>query len=243
MSQSFRRRPETPDIETASDAYARRFTGAVGAYFLEVQANSVLRLLKPWPHATVLDVGGGHCQLAVPLVESGFPVTVVGSSEACRTRLDSLLPERSFHFKQCNLLELPYENDSFDVVLAFRLLTHLANWQAVIGELCRVARQAVIVDYPDIRSMNAFSGLLFPAKKSIEGNTRPFVCFRTSEVLSEFSRRGFVSPVLYRQFAVPMVVHRLLGSAAVSRATEATVRFIGLTRCLGSPVIARVVPR
>ena len=52
----------TPDVETASDAYARRFGGPVGTYFLEQQTTAVARLLSK-PSAAgrrALDVGGGH---------------------------------------------------------------------------------------------------------------------------------------------------------------------------------------
>ena len=77
-----------PDIETASDDYARRFSGEVGAYFLDVQARTTLSLLEPWPGARVLDVGGGHGQVAIPLAENGFDVTVTGSSDECKVVAD-----------------------------------------------------------------------------------------------------------------------------------------------------------
>ena len=53
-----------PDVETASDDYAARFAGPVGAWMLQVQERAVLELIAPWPGASVLDVGGGHAQLA-----------------------------------------------------------------------------------------------------------------------------------------------------------------------------------
>ena len=36
------------DVETASEGYARRFAGPVGAWFLEIQARLTLELLAPW---------------------------------------------------------------------------------------------------------------------------------------------------------------------------------------------------
>jgi len=71
---------EDADVETSSDAYARRFAGPLGEYFLEVQSRLTLDLLAPWPGARVLDVGGGHGQTIGALVESGFDVTVLGSA-------------------------------------------------------------------------------------------------------------------------------------------------------------------
>ena len=54
---------ETPDIETASDAYAQRFTGEAGRYLLSEQEAAVRAVLADWRGETVLDVGGGHGQL------------------------------------------------------------------------------------------------------------------------------------------------------------------------------------
>ena len=75
------------DVETSSAAYARRFEGAVGRWFLDVQARVTLELLRPRAGTSVLDVGGGHAQLTGPLLAAGCQVTVYGSAEACRDRV------------------------------------------------------------------------------------------------------------------------------------------------------------
>jgi hypothetical protein len=125
------------------------------------------------------------------------------------------------------------------VVLAVRLLTHLEGWRAALAEMCRVARRAVIVDYPDTRSFNRLYGALFAWKKAVEGNTRTFRCFSPGEVIAECRRHGFSRPAVRRQFFVPMVVHRTLGKAGISRILEGVSGLLGLTRALGSPVILR----
>ena len=232
------------DVETSSEGYASRFAGPVGELFLDIQERAVLRLLEPWPGARVLDVGGGHAQLAPPLVRSGYRVTVAGSGEACRERLDRVLPEGAFEFQACDLLELPFPDRSFDVVLAFRLFAHVERWRKLAAELCRVADRAVIVDFPDARSFNALYGPLFAWKKKIEGNTRTFITFPPGGVGAELARHGFGRPKEIRQFFLPMVVHRALGralgSAVPSRVLEAVSSGLGLTRALGAPVILRV---
>lgn len=231
---------EPADIETSSEGYARRFAGEVGEYFLEVQTERLLGLLAAWPGARVLDVGGGHAQLAVPLAARGFEVTVAGSGEVCRHRLDRLLRPDSFAFQACDLLRLPFAERSFDVVVAFRLLAHMPRWRELLRELCRVADRAVIVDYPDVRGFNFFSGVFFPWKKALEGNTRPFLCFRPGEVIEELARQGFGRPVSRREFFLPMVAHRKLGRAGLTRAAERASAALGLTRAFGSPVVLRV---
>jgi SAM-dependent methyltransferase len=233
---------ETADIETSSDAYAARFFGPVGEYFLDVQTRHVLDLISPWPASPVLDVGGGHGQLALPLADKGFQVTIAGSSPVCEARLARSLAPGSYAFRVCDLLELPFAARSFDVVLAFRLLPHVARWQQLVAELCRVARHAVIVDYPDIRSVNVIGDRLLHVKKAVEeGNVRPFTCYSKGEILGAFGANGFGTPTFRPQFTVPMAVHRMLRSAGLSRAMEAAARGVGLTRRVGSPVIVRLL--
>jgi len=236
---SISRFSESADIETSSEEYARRFTGSAGKYFLETQSEITLDLLKGYSNTTVLDVGGGHAQLAAPLVEHGYRVVVTGSADVCRRKLDSALSSRSFEYLTCDMLNLPFDNDSFDVVIAFRLLPHVERWPKLISEMCRVSRDTIVFDYPDSRSFNFLYGLLFDTKKALERNTRPFRLFRRREVLEILNRNRFDEVVLKPQFFLPMVVHRLLRSGAFSRSSEFVFRQTGLTRLFGSPVILK----
>jgi ubiquinone/menaquinone biosynthesis C-methylase UbiE len=234
---------ENADIETSSDEYASRFVGEIGEYFLDVQKTITLGLLRTRPRVRVLDVGGGHAQIAVPLVHHGYRVTVVGSDDACGKRLEALLEEGSFEFHSCNILSLPFEDGAFDVVVAFRLLPHVTNWRKLISELCRVAGSDLILDYPDVMSFNFMSNVFFSAKKAIEGNTRPYRCFRRSVLLKEFDKHGFYQTGLKSEFFIPMVVHRAAGNSNFSKTLEFLSRALGLTRLFGSPVVLRVTRR
>jgi SAM-dependent methyltransferase len=233
--------PESADIETSSENYARRFAGRVGEYFLEIQSRAVLDLLTPWPGSRLLEVGGGHAQVAVPLVRHGYHLTVSGSDERCRARLDRLLPPGSFDFRCCDMLNLPFPDRHFEVVLAFRLLPHVERWSDLICEMCRVARTAVVLDYPEVRSFNAVQRPFFEWKKAIERDTRRFRCFRRRDLLSEFAHHGFGHPASRPEFLFPMVIHRAARSVVFSQCLEAPPRVLGLTRALGSPVVLRVV--
>ncbi len=230
---------ETADIETATDDYAARFSGAAGEYFLAKQAAITLDLLRHLPKARVLEVGGGHAQLAEPLVQNGFAVTVTGSADSCRTRLDQHLPPGSFTYMTCDSLSLPFADRSFDVVMAFRLLPHVSRWREIIAELCRVADKCVIVDYPDRRSTNILYHLLFAMKKKMEGNTRPFTLFSRAEIAAEMASNGFAQPHFKPEFLLPMVVHRKAGNKALSTVVENCCRLTGLTHLFGSPIIFR----
>ena len=230
---------EDADVETSSEAYARRFSGEVGGFFLSVQAQATLDLLRPFAPARVVDVGGGHGQLAGPLAVAGHYVMVVGSRESCRARVDSLVEGGQVRFQAADLLQLPFAARAFDVALAFRLLPHVSRWRELIAELCRVAAQAVVVDYPTLRSVNAVAGPLFGMKKRVEGDTRPFAVFADAEIEAAFAANGFRVATRRPQFAVPMALHRALGMAPLSRGIERVARAAGITARLGSPVIVR----
>lgn len=227
------------DVETSSAQYARRFAGPVGAWFLDVQARAVLELLAPWPRARVLDVGGGHAQLAGPLAEAGHAVTVLGSDASCAARLGGLPVE----FRMGDLLQPPFPERSFDAVLCFRLLPHVGPWRGLVDTLCRLAGQAVVVDYPTARSVNAVAGALFGLKKRVEKDTRAFAVFRDTEVEEAFATAGFDATARRAQFFLPMALHRALRLAPLSRALEAGARALGLARAFGSPVILRAERR
>jgi 2-polyprenyl-3-methyl-5-hydroxy-6-metoxy-1,4-benzoquinol methylase len=227
------------DVETSSEGYARRFAGPVGAFLLAVQERITLELLRPWPGATVLDVGGGHGQLTGALVEAGYRLTVHGSAEACRARVRPWVDAGRAAFSAGPLLALPHRDAGFEVALSYRLLPHVAAWPRLVGELTRVARRAVVVDYPTLRSVNAVSGALFALKKRVEGNTRPFAVFRDRELERTFAACGFRSTARRPEFLLPMALHRGLSLAPASRALEGAAAALGLTPLLGSPVIAR----
>ena len=229
---------ETADVETASDGYAARFAGPAGAWMLGVQERIVVHWLERRPGATVLDVGGGHGQLAGPLARAGFPVTVLGSAAVCGQRLQPEVAVGCVRFVVGDLVALPFADRSFDVAVSIRLLPHCAQWPRLIAELCRVARQTVIVDYPTGQSLNFMSAALFGAKKKIEKNTRPFILFRHRAVAAEFARQGFAAAARQGEFFLPMVLHRVLKCPSLSAALEGVCGALGLKKMLGSPVLA-----
>jgi hypothetical protein len=112
-----------------------------------------------------------------------------------------------------------------------------------VAALSRLSRQAVVVDYPTRRSVNAAADLFFGLKKGVEGNTRPFTVFSDGEVERAFASHGFLPTGRRPQFFLPMALHRGLRSARLARGLEGAASGLGLTRALGSPVILRLERR
>lgn len=234
---------ESPDIESSSEDYASRFAGRTGKWFLKIQGNATLRMLKPWPAAKILDLGGGHGQLAPFLTSDDYKLTVHGSSPVCIDRVNSLVADGKCSYVTSSLFALPFPDRSFDVVTAFRLMAHLANWRRLVEEMTRVARYAVLIDFPPSRSLNCLSPLLFNVKLKVEGNTRNFLILKKSDVISAFEDHHFGPAEKYAQYFLPMFVHRVLKMDFLSAALEKPFRWMGLTSLVGSPLIMKFVRR
>jgi SAM-dependent methyltransferase len=234
---------EDADVGTSSEGYARRFAGPVGRFFLERQAQATLDLLRPFPGASVLDVGGGHGQVTGPLVAAGHAVTVLGSDTSCEARVREWTATGRARFVAGDLLAPPIPDRSHDVVLSYRLLPHVHRWPELVAALSRLSRAVVLVDYPTRRSVNAAADLFFGLKKGVEGDTRPFSVFSDGEVERAFASHGFVRTGRRPQFFFPMALHRGLRSARLARGLEGAASGLGLTRALGSPVILRLERR
>jgi ubiquinone/menaquinone biosynthesis C-methylase UbiE len=232
--------PETADIETSTDRYATRFAGATGEWMLAVQERITLGFLRDTGARSVLDVGGGHGQLALPIVREGYEPTVLGSAPECVRRIADAVAAGRCRFVVGNVLALPFPDRAFDCAISFRLLTHCSDWPALIAELCRVSRHTVIVDYPTSTSLNVIAPMLFETKQRIESNVRHWTLFRHAQVTDAFARNGFRRDRKTNQFFLPMVLHRAMKRRAASVALEAACRATGLTALAGSPTIVRM---
>ena len=234
--------PETADIETASDGYARRFSGSIGAWMLSVQELFVLRCLSDHPGASVLDVGGGHAQLTEPLLAQGCRVTVLGSDDVCRERIATLVDAEKCTYVTGNVIALPFDDDSFDFAVSVRLLPHCERWPELLSEMARVSRHGVVVDYPVKSLLNRLAPWLFSLKKRLEGNTRTWISFGHADVEAALATSGLQVTQRHAQFFWPMVLHRKLKCVSVSRFLERIARLLGLTRACGSPIVLKASP-
>lgn len=231
----------TPDIETASQNYADRFRGPVGEWLLDVQRRYV-RTLVPQSAGRplrVLEVGGGHGQLTPTFLAAGHRVSVHASARSALGRVRALrtsYPDRLTFFVS-SLWELPCDNDTFDLVAGIRLLAHVEAWRRLLAEMVRVSRRWILIDYPPRSSANVLTPVLFGVKRAIEGNTRPYFCYRDRAVRDELHRLGITRIHTERQLALPMALHRALGRATLSRRLERVMEIVGMTRRYGSPTL------
>ena len=157
-------------------------------------------------------MGGGHGQVAGPLVAAGYAVTVLGSDPVCEARVREWTGSGRARFVAGRPTRRPGSpTASFDVVLSLRLLPHVRHVAGLVATLARLARLAVVVDYPTRRSVNAVSGLFFGLKRGVEGDTRPFTVFADREIETAFAAHGYSPTGRRPQFLAPMALYRAAG--------------------------------
>ncbi len=235
---------EDADVVTSSDEYARRFAGDVGRFFLDVQAAVTLSLLRDLPHARVLDVGGGHGQLAGPLLDAGHELTVLGSDPSCEARVRELHGGRARALRRGG----PPGAGPARPLLRRRARVSPAAARRALAGARRDARPARAArgdrGLPDAAQRQRRRRSAVRPEAGASSRTRgPSPSSATSRSERAFAASGFRRTARRPQFLFPMALHRATGSAALARGLESSARALGLTGLLGSPVIARFEPR
>jgi len=229
---------EFADLDPSTDRYAARFQGQAGEWLLSRQTHALRQLMDGNEAANILCVGGGHAQDVRPLLEDGHSVTVHASCD------EALGQAAKLHHPKLSLSvgplrTLPFDDQSFDIVSSFRIMAHIGNWPDYLAALTRVARQAVIIDFPISGGFNRLEPLLFGLKKRIEGDTRKYTTISTASVIQNLSENGFTLSAQVGQFVLPMVLHRKLSNPSISAGLENACRGLGLARRMGTPIILR----
>ena len=133
--------------------------------------------------------------------------------------------------------QLEQPDQSYDIVIAMRMMAHVADWELFLASACRVARKAVIVDFPLASGIHRLYPLLFGLKKAIETDTRTYTRLPHKAVATAFRDNGFDPDAHVGQFVVPMAFHRFIKNVPISRASEAI--FSPFASRMGNPVIIR----
>lgn len=227
------------DPATAERFDAARFGGPIGTLIAEAQERVLTGFLKPASGMEILDVGTGTGRAAILLARKGARVTGIDASAEMLTvaaRRAQAEPQLPLTFARGDAHTLAFPDRSFDAAVCLRVVMHTPDWRRVIGELCRVARRQVVLDYPALASAAALQAAGRRGLASAGKRVEAYRVFSDRAIRAAFESHGFRIAGIERQFVLPIAFHKAIGSRALTTRIEGVFAAIGLLRLVGSPV-------
>jgi 2-polyprenyl-3-methyl-5-hydroxy-6-metoxy-1,4-benzoquinol methylase len=226
------------DPETARSFDRRRFGGPIGDLIAVEQAEVVAGFIGRIQDRLVLDVGTGTGRAALMLARRGARVTGMDASEEMLVHARRRASEQGLvvRFLTGDAHAMDFSDRSFDVVVSLRVLMHAPRWEACLSELCRVADQLVVLDYPSRRSAARIQAVARRVFHAGGAHTEPYRVFSDREIAMALAAHGFRIRSVHRQFVLPIAFHKAVGSRRFTRWVEAWLSRAGLLRLFGSPV-------
>ena len=233
------------DVAAGFDAL--RFSGPIGEFLLETQERLLMEAFRPLGQGSavspltgcsVLDVGTGTGRAAIGLARAGAAVVGVDAStemlEVAQARAQAAGVPVTFDVGDAHAL--PFPDAHFDGSVSLRVLMHTPDWQRCVGELCRVTRRRVVVDFPSRSSLAALESLTRHLRRAAGGDVEAYRVMPERGVTGAFAAHGFRIVSVHRQFVLPIALHKAMGSLAVTRGVEWVLAAVGLLWLAGSPV-------
>lgn len=215
-----------------------RFSGPIGRLIAESQEQVIAGFLDPVAGRTILDVGTGTGRAAIALARRGALVTGVDASAEMLAvaRRTAEAARVSVTFAQDDAHRLNFQDRAFDAVICLRVLMHTPDWRQSLGELCRVARNRVVFDYPAMASAALLQSVARRMAHAAGARVEAYRVFTDASVRATLRANGFRIVEGHRQFVLPIALHKRLNSEQATRRIERALSRAGLNRLLGSPV-------
>ena len=217
---------------------AMRFSGPIGTLLAETQERVLAEFLGPVDGRRILDVGTGTGRAALALARRGARVTGIDASqEMLRVAKGRAVEESlSADFEVGDAHRLAFPDRAFVAAVSLRVLMHTPGWRVCLGELCRVAEERVVFDYPAACSAAAFQAAGRRLAAALGRPVEAYRVLRARDVRRAVRACGFRVEREHRQFVLPIAMHKAAGSRSLTMAVERALAAIGLLRLVGSPV-------
>jgi ubiquinone/menaquinone biosynthesis C-methylase UbiE len=131
---------------------------------------------------------------------------------------------------------LEFPDCSFDAVVCLRVLMHTPDWRRSLRELCRVAGQRVVFDYPSLYSVAALQAMVRRVTHLFNPSVEAYHVFPAAAIARVLHDAGFRVAGEHRQFVLPIALHKWMNSEDATRRLEGFMARAGLLRLFGSPV-------
>jgi len=226
------------DPDVAKRFADRRFGGPIGELVAATQARVLANFVGRIQDRPILDVGTGTGRAALLMARGGARVTGVDASEEMLAVARQHAAEEGVRvtFTIGDAHRLEFSDRAFDVVISLRVIMHTPHWQQCLSELCRVADQLVILDYPSSCSVALIQSLGRRLVAAAGGRTEPYRVFSYRQIEEALAACGYRVRSVHRQFVLPIALHKTINSRRFTVAVEKWLDRLGLLRLLGSPV-------
>lgn len=215
-----------------------RFGGPIGSLQAEIQARVIADFAGPLAGKSAVDVGTGTGRAALIMAAAGAEVTALDASaemlRVARARAEHR--QAGIRFEVGDAHHLAHPDRAFDVAVSLRVLMHTPGWRQCIAELCRVARQRVIVDFPSAGSVASAQAVTRRLAAAAGSTIEAYRVFTEATIRHELEAHGFRVAQIHRQFVLPVAFHKRIGSRAFTERVEGALAAVGLLRLCGSPV-------
>lgn len=232
--------------EVAEGFDALRFGGPIGRMLLETQDAILSDAIQPGPDRSIADVGTGTGRAALALARTGARVVGIDASAEMLAVAGRRAAEAGveIRYERGDAHALPLEDRAVDAAVCLRVLMHTPDWRRCLAELCRVSRSVIVFDFPAAASAAAVQAAGRRLRHAAGMKTEAYRVMRARDVRRELARHGWRVRAEFRQFVLPIAVHKRIGSARFTRGVERALASAGLLRVFGSPVtiVAERVP-
>ncbi len=226
------------DPAMAASFDARRFGGPIGQILLEDQERVLSTFLGDVSGERILDLGTGTGRAAMALARRGALVTGVDASNEMLTvaRARARDAGLTIDFAEGDAHALTFPDRAFDSTVCLRLLMHVPDWRTAVSELCRVTERRLVFDYPAFGSTAALQAAWRGVASRTGRQVEAYRVFRAAAITRELDIHGFRITRTHKQFVLPIVLHKLVGSTSFTRSIEGALASAGMLQRAGSPV-------
>ncbi len=226
------------DPATAQSFDEKRFGGPIGEIVAATQARVLVESIGRLEGRRILDVGTGTGRAALLLARHGASVTGIDASDEMLgvARAQAAAQGLTIRFQTGDAHRLDFADRSFDVVVTLRVLMHTPDWRRVIAEMCRVAGDLLVFDFPSRRSAAVIQSAARRTIQTFGARTEAYRVFSERQIARELEAHGFRVRSVHRQFVLPIALHKAIGSRRLTLWIENRFDRLGLLRVFGSPV-------
>ncbi len=140
----------------------------------------------------ILDVGIGTGRASLPLLNKGFSITGIDSSQAMLDECKILAGNHPIQLQLGDVCSLPFVDDHFDSLMSLNVMTHFPHWREVLSEWQRVVKPGgrIIFDIYSLDHLCFVDNRKITIKDLLEQNPITFNMHIAVEELFEYADKA-----------------------------------------------------